>query len=171
MGIGKHDLDELTLPVAKSVSSLPGKKFIVVHLMGSHEGFEGRYPQPYAQFTPTDYPDKPENQRWTLSSYDNTIYYNDFIVSELFKLFIGNGKNLVLYFPDHGLDIFDTDPEYAGHARPTDAESFKQGVSIPFIISNPYSSLQLTNTEFLIDSLSKIIGKGTAEEPNLLTHF
>lgn len=134
MGIGKSDLDELTLPIVRSVSSLPMKKFIVIHLMGSHEEFESRYPQGYAKFSPNDYSDKPKNQRRTLSAYDNSIFYNDFIVSELFQIFIGY-NNLVIYFPDHALDIFDTDPEYAGHARTKDSISFRTGREIPFIYS------------------------------------
>jgi len=155
MGIGKHDLDELVLPVAESVKLLPGKKFIVIHLMGSHEGFEGRYPQSFAGFKPEDYADKPENQRWTLSAYDNSILYNDFIVSSLFKEF-ADGNNVVIYFPDHALDIFDTDPEYAGHARPSEPESLKAGTSIPFIISSNCDSSELAdgfNTENLFDYL------------------
>jgi len=157
MGIGKHDFDELVIPVVKSVASMPGNKFYVIHLMGSHEGFEARYPDSFKRFTPDLYEDKPENQRWILASYDNSVYYNDFVVSELIKIFVGNGRNLVMYFPDHGLDIYDTDSDYAGHARPTDSLSFKAGISIPFIITKSGLINESINTEDLPEHLAEAV--------------
>jgi len=166
MGIGKHDYDELVLPIVKGLAGESGKKFIIVHLMGSHEGFESRYPQDYADFTAEDYPDRPENQRWTLAAYDNSILYNDFVVSSLMKMFL-DSNSFVVYFPDHGLDIFDTDSEYAGHARTSDTNSFKAGITIPFISTKPDSMNIMQdapfNTEdmfgFLLDVLKiEIIG-------------
>ena len=40
---------------------------------------------------------------------------------------------VVLFFPDHSLDIFNTDPDYIGHARTNNPASVAYGKEIPFI--------------------------------------
>lgn len=148
MGIGKHDLDEIAIPALESVlEEAKEKTFIVVHLMGSHEGFSSRYPEAYSVFHEEDYQDALPNQRKTLSEYDNSILYNDMVVSSLMKLIDGR-NGLMLYFPDHALDIFYTDPEYIGHARTSDPESYTAGCEIPFVIYTPVS-YKIRNPETL----------------------
>lgn len=159
MGIGKHDPDGLVVPVVRSIASASRKKFIVVHLMGSHEGFSSRYPSEYAHFKAADYSDRPDNQRQLLAEYDNSILYNDYVVSSLIDLF-NPETDVVIYLPDHGLDVFESDSEYAGHARVKNEESFKEGISIPFIMTNTgqlkIDNRAYFNTEDLFGLVCKI---------------
>ena len=135
LGIGKTNKDEDVFPFIQTlVASTPlDKNFVIIHLMGSHEGFGSRYPASFARFTEKDYPDKPEGQRSTLAEYDNSVLYSDYVVSTIMHLF-DEKEALVLFFPDHSLDIYDSDPSYAGHARTGNEVSVRAGEDIPFIL-------------------------------------
>lgn len=69
--------------------------FIVLHLMGSHLGYQNRYPKEFGKFT---------NEGNGL--YLNTIYYNDHVLKEIFN-YAKENLNLtaMLYFSDHGEDM------------------------------------------------------------------
>lgn len=43
-------------------------------------------------------------------------------------------KSLLIHFPDHSLDIYDTSDDYFGHARPGDTQSLNHCLDIPFMI-------------------------------------
>ncbi|MBO4498945.1 MAG: phosphoethanolamine transferase [Bacteroidaceae bacterium] len=136
MGLSKNDYDELVLPYLSSLIFQDFKNqklFIVVHLMGSHESFEVRYPASFSRFTSNDYQDCLRNQRKILADYDNSVLYNDYVVSSIINLV--TEENVILYyFPDHSLDVFETDAKYAGHARLSDSLSVELGLNIPFIL-------------------------------------
>ena len=102
------------------------------HLMGQHEGFHYRYPQEYGHFKAKDYVNYPEHQKDILAAYDNATLYNDFVVSSIMDLYKEKDA-IVFYFSDHGLDVFDTDPQYFGHAKMTEA-SQAHCKKIPFMI-------------------------------------
>ena len=74
-----------------------------------------------------------ENQRRTLSEYDNSVMYNDWIVGEIIKMY-EDKESVIIYLSDHSLDIYDSSDDYAGHARPTDLKSVEAGQNIPFIV-------------------------------------
>lgn len=133
-GIGKTDLDEDVLPVIDSVLENEGEKlFVIVHLMGSHEGFSTRYPSEFALFTSNVYLDYPKNQREMIAAYDNSIFYNDYVLVSIMRLF-DNKEAVVFCFPDHSLDVYDSDPTYVGHARTSDPASVEAGMNIPFVV-------------------------------------
>ena len=75
----------------------------------------------------------PENQRQTLAEYDNSILYNDYIVSELMNLYAAK-EAIVFYFSDHGLDVFNSQSDYVGHARHNVPKSAESGLQIPFMV-------------------------------------
>ena len=100
--------------------------------MGSHFKFNRRYPKDYNHFKTDDYLDKMPTQRQTLAEYDNSVLYNDYVVYELMKAY-EDKEAIVLYFPDHGLDLFYTKDDYAAHALNT-PDSQKYGKAIPFMI-------------------------------------
>lgn len=133
-GIMKYDLDGVVLEqIEELLNKRAEKNFFVVHLMGSHYSFSGRYPAEYAHFKANDYEDYSEHQRGVLAQYDNSILYNDYVISELCSLF-DDKEAIVIYFPDHGLDVYDSDNEYVGHARTTIPASVEAGRKIPFVI-------------------------------------
>ncbi len=104
-----------------------------IHLMGQHTNFEDRYPSSFGKFTPKDYPNARPEQRTTLAHYDNATLYNDSIVYEIMQLF-RNNESLIFYFPDHGIDLYESQPTRAQHANPMDETSSLIGRKIPFII-------------------------------------
>ncbi|MDL0088539.1 phosphoethanolamine transferase [Campylobacter gastrosuis] len=66
---------------------------IVLHLMGSHTDYKKRYPSEFTKFGGSD----------DLAHYKNSVFYNDFVVSEILKIAknLPNFKALV-YLSDHG---------------------------------------------------------------------
>ena len=70
--------------------------FIVLHLMGSHDNYQNRYPKEFAKWGNPNKNEPPLN-------YDNSLYYSDFILSEIYK-YAKENLNLqaMLYFSDHG---------------------------------------------------------------------
>lgn len=103
---------------------------IVYHMMGQHPSFSHRYPDGFCQFGPKA--NKNEEPSKVLIDYDNATLFNDYVVSSIIDNY-ANQDAMVVYFPDHGLDLFDTDPEYFGHARGSQA-SIKVSKEIPFMI-------------------------------------
>ena len=85
------------------------------------------------RFKADDYPDKKKEQRNILASYDNSILYNDFVVSKIMNLF-SEDEAIIFYFSDHALDVFDSRDDYVGHARYNDSKSVIAGSNIPFMV-------------------------------------
>lgn len=70
--------------------------FVVLHLSGSHDSFQNRYPPEFTKWgTPGVY-DFPDN-------YDNSLLYSDYVMSKIFN-YAKNNLNLeaLVYFSDHG---------------------------------------------------------------------
>ena len=109
--------------------------FIVYHMKGSHFKYSKRYPDEFAIFTVNDYITYPESHRVTLSSYDNSILYNDYIVSQIIELF-KDSESIVIYLPDHGQVMYRNpkDPDYYAHGRKQDPVDYALGIDIPFFI-------------------------------------
>ena len=76
-------------PFAKVLDDPAPKKFIVVHLLGTHMNYKYRYPADYARFV--DRQGAPaalsDDQVEVYNSYDNAVLYNDYVVSSLIKGF------------------------------------------------------------------------------------
>lgn len=111
------------------------RHFIIYHMMGSHFDFAMRYPKEFSRFTEKDYASEPENHRTTLASYDNSILYNDEVVSQIFNLFRDRDA-VVIYLPDHGQVMYRNPkfPDYFSHGNKKNAMSYDLGVEIPFFI-------------------------------------
>lgn len=134
-GTLKYDYDELVLPMIDSLQSENHDHITltIVHLLGSHETFKRRYPDSFNVFKPEDYCQYPDNQRILRAEYDNSVLYNDFVVSSIMDKY-SDKNSIVLYFSDHGLDIFDSDPSFLGHAKDTKPTSVEAAIQIPFMI-------------------------------------
>lgn len=87
------------------------RKFIVVHLLGTHMNYKYRFPESAAKFTDrTGVPDWVEdgNQLSFYNSYDNAVLFNDYVVSSIINTLKKNKINGVMaYFSDHGEEVFD----------------------------------------------------------------
>ena len=108
------------------------KKFVVYHLMGSHPDFKQRSPNQFKQFRPCEYNGFDNKVNETLAEYDNSLLYNDFVLDSIIRCYQYK-EALVIYLSDHALDLFQTDNQYAGHAK-AERESIQCGVEIPFWI-------------------------------------
>lgn len=142
------------------------KCFIVIHLIGSHCNYRDRYPDEYEVYKEEDYLHLKDSQRSIIASYDNSVLYNDYVVSEVLKYF-SNEKALCFYFSDHSLDLFDSDESYYGYAlnTPMSQQVSKQ---VPFFV---YRTMDYIRTfpaeseklyfdrfvEFCTDEISTII--------------
>ena len=105
----------------------------VVHLMGSHTHYADRYPADRTCFEAEDYSAYPEPQRYWRATYDNTIRYNDYIVSQIMKLYRREDA-VVIYLSDHGEDIYDSSTDFIGHGLSNNPKSYGATVKIPMYI-------------------------------------
>lgn len=100
--------------------------------MGTHHHYENRYPDAFNIFK--DEPQtkfKSRDNFEKINHYDNAVSYNDYIVSEVIsKVNRTNLKSFVLYFSDHGEEVFD-DIDMSGHNE--DVYS-KNMYDVPFVL-------------------------------------
>jgi heptose-I-phosphate ethanolaminephosphotransferase len=125
--------DEELIPLAEAYHPESKQNMIVIHLMGSHSDYKKRYPKSFAKFSARDYALRPKNQQQILAHYDNSIFYNDYVVSELMKIYAEQDA-VVFYLSDHAQDVFESDPNHCAHAKPNDPVSEFFGKQIPFMI-------------------------------------
>jgi heptose-I-phosphate ethanolaminephosphotransferase len=152
----KRDLDSDLLPLVASYPLRDSLNVVLIHLMGSHEHFAERFPAEYARFQPSEYAAYPEHQRATLADYDNSVLFNDYVVSSLLEQYAGRDA-VVFYFSDHAMDIYDSSPTYVGHARTNDPKSVHAGTQIPFMIytSPAFRALHPVQTALIEQSVGK----------------
>lgn len=126
--------DEVLLDVLdnKLIDKNANQMFIF-HLMGSH----GSYKERYTNLALLN--DKPNN---LIEEYDNTIYYTDYIIKNIFDKF----KLLVIYTSDHG-EVINIQGGGHGYFKP-----FKSDFDIPLVI---YSSVQNSRIDELFNKNQK----------------
>jgi heptose-I-phosphate ethanolaminephosphotransferase len=103
--------DESVLePLVNALKSDHQKKFIVVHLLGTHRKYSYRYPSTFSIFnTRDDVPDwVSSNNLEQYNNYDNAVLYNDYVISEIVSELKNTGdRSLLVYFSDHGEEVYD----------------------------------------------------------------
>ncbi len=160
----QYDGDVLA-PFAKVLQEDAPKKFIVVHLLGTHMSYQYRYPPEFEKFT--DRSGAPaslrDDQLPTYNSYDNAVLYNDFVVSSLIGEYAKKNDNgFLMYLSDHGEDVFDSPSGNVlgrNEAKPTApmytipfmvwaSPKWREGHEWSFLadLNRPYSSSQLIHT-------------------------
>ena len=92
------------------------KTLIVVHTLGSHFRYNFRYPKSFEKFTPalegvSDYSIlSKDNKTLIINSYDNTILYTDYVLSEIInRIDSRNSVAALVYFSDHAENLYDDD--------------------------------------------------------------
>jgi heptose-I-phosphate ethanolaminephosphotransferase len=182
-----NDPDDILLPAFKEAlaDSLPQKKVIFIHLMGSHHAYSFRYPPAFAQFDhklSNDLPDlgfRNDDIKSTIDEYDNSILYGDFVYDRILSELQEHDKNttsaFLLFFSDHGEEVYDTRKASGHHVSNVwpcqckvpfvlwRSERYKQeNPNIVIDTERPYS------TENLIHSLSTLSRLEYADyEPSL----
>lgn len=112
--------DESLLPIFdKILKENNSKKFIVIHLMGNHMQYKERVPEKFKKFVDKDdrFNEWQKNKSKIVNDYDNSILYVDYIVNEIIsKIKNENKKSYVLYFSDHGEEVYDS-KDFMGHGQ------------------------------------------------------
>jgi heptose-I-phosphate ethanolaminephosphotransferase len=166
--------DGVVIPVFRDILSdgCKGNKVIFIHLMGSHHIYDFRYPDDFAYFDHRETHDLPdagfrtEPMKATIDAYDNSIRYGDFVYDSLLEaLEETDASSWLLFFSDHGEEVFDT-RKSSGHHM---SNVYPCQSQIPFVLwrseryrrenprividpSRPYS------TEQVIHSISTLSG-------------
>ncbi len=146
-------LDNILLKQLDSIKDKPVKEAYFVHLMGSHIKYTSRVEKDKTLF---------ENPKNIFQEYDNTIFYTDYILSEVYKRF-KEEKLLFIYFSDHGEVVSE---EECGHGY---SPPYKDEYEIPFVIfsSVPNERLfelqklnqkKIINLESMSQSIKYVLG-------------
>ncbi len=131
--------DESVLEPLKNILGRKSEanKLIVIHLMGSHLPYKIRYPDSFSKFTGVNgisskVKDQLKmNQVEIINEYDNSVLYNDFVISSIINLVKGKGGlSYIIYFSDHGEEVFD-EKVYSGRSFDNITPDMCQ---IPFIL-------------------------------------
>jgi glucan phosphoethanolaminetransferase (alkaline phosphatase superfamily) len=101
-------------PFARALADPAPKKLIVLHTLGSHWNYAHRYPARFDQWKPSLVGvHKPVLTDTSMesqlnNSYDNSILYTDWFLSQLVKqLKTGDRAAALMYVADHGQTLFD----------------------------------------------------------------
>ena len=134
----KYDI-EILKPLLKTLQKPDGKKFIIIHLMGSHYKYEQRYPKEFAIFN---------NDR--IGTYDDSIRYTDFVLGKIINLIEKSDKPIaMIYTSDHGENLNDNNDGNYLHAV---KEMTKYEIQVPFFITfnNEYFRLKTEKVNRII---------------------
>lgn len=122
-----------------------GLRLTILHTRGSHEHYDHRVPESFKKFSPncSNYASDCTNNLEALSnSYDNTILYTDYFLSEIIAR-IKDENSLMIYLSDHGESLGENGMFSHGH----DAKLAPQETHIPMIwwasdkfLANPENS-------------------------------
>ncbi len=161
------------------------KKFIVIHLQGTHIAYRERYPSKFEVFkdTPqTDLKNLDHDELSIINDYDNAVGYQDFIISEIIqRLKLKEANSGLIYFSDHGQEVFDTQ-KFFGHSETRASAPMFEVPLITWFNSAGgfYDEIQkhtLLNrnqrysTEDLIHSFHDFLGVKTAEYDSIKSIF
>lgn len=152
----------LFAPLASAITDDGKHKLIFLHLMGCHTQYSKRYPSEYAIFESSA-----DKRTHTINTYDNAVYYNDYVVDSIFSLLNNYSQSqpqvriTALYISDHGENVYNHG-DYAGHDYAGKIPN--ANIEIPFILwlspaqkkywENNHTSLtQHLHTPYMIDDL------------------
>lgn len=123
--------DEHLLPLLdQTLRQTKPKRFIVLHLIGTHMAFENRYPKTFKAFSTNVEQGENNKIKETKATYDTAVRYNDSIVNAIINRF--KDKNaLIIYTSDHGEDVMEINKKIAGHG---DIDINNQKVEIPMLV-------------------------------------
>jgi len=141
----------------KVVNNKVRKKVVFLHLMGTHHHYENRYPESFNKFNDEPKTRFKSQENFTkINHYDNAVLYNDFLIYKVIKTVDSlKTKSFVLYFSDHGEEMFDA-LNMAGHNE--DIYS-KKMFEVPFLLwrSQKYEQEKklvfIENRKYMIDDL------------------
>jgi lipid A ethanolaminephosphotransferase len=133
-----YDEDVIPLLEANLAAHRSGYRFVVLHLGGGSHGptYSDRHPPEFQKFTPTCNDADVASQcslEQLYNSYDNTILYVDYVLSEILLRLDGSGVPYVfLYLSDHGESLMEEGRMF--HGMPPGMSLPKEQAEIPLIV-------------------------------------
>lgn len=130
-------LDDAVLePFELALSGEAKKKFIVVHLLGTHSSYRFRYPPSFEVFEQElrvgFEAGLSDNEQALYDSYDDAILYHDKIVSTLIEEYHKRDPyGAIVYFADHGEEVFD----HRGFRGRSERDPSTEMYTVPFLVS------------------------------------
>lgn len=89
--------DDRIINCLKSIAKPSKKTLYIINLLGSHASYNCRYPSDFNKWDDSDS---------LLNAYDNSVLYNDYIMSNIHKLLFEKfAVDGMLYFADHGEEL------------------------------------------------------------------
>lgn len=155
ISLKRNDYDEKLLPFFKA--ALKDKRFIIVHMSGSHWKYNYRHKEEFTYFRPAcnikGGDPRDCGQKELINSYDNTILYTDFILSELISL-LKDKNAFLIYVSDHGESLGENGVFCHGSE-----EFVKEQYDIPFMIwtSNKFIENNPNFKHHIENNIPKII--------------
>lgn len=150
-----NNYDADLIPFVKDILLTNKPNLIVLHTMGSHRLYDLRYPSEFKIFSPTCINNElyyATNECLDVeklgNSYDNTIIYTDYFLSELIKV-LENSNAILLYISDHGESLGE-DGIYA-HSHPFELAPIEQK-HIPLVM---WASEKFLSNKTNLDKFSK----------------
>lgn len=112
-------------------------KLIVIHLQGSHQDYEKRYPVSFDFFKADQYHRSSDTaamsaqENSVMAEYDNSIRYTDSILGNILTQLSKEAGSILLFASDHGERFYENGVMSAGHgySQPTKTE-----FQVPFFI-------------------------------------
>ena len=157
----KELIDSFNAEVELSVDDY---NLIVFHLMGQHHDAFMRFPEDgFSLFTADsikrDEPYLDEDKKAYIASYDNATLYNDYVLKEIIDTF-KESNTVLIYFSDHGEEVYSYRKRYGRDHGPMTAEKLKYQYEVPFMVwcSDEYILKNPTTVEAI---------KGAVERPFL----
>ena len=137
------------------------KNLIIFHLMGQHTLPDKRYPKTdeFKRFTKDDIKrdDLDERRRILLAHYDNATIYNDKVVYDVMDR-LSDKNAIVLYFSDHGEEIYDFRDRYGRtQEKEKSSDMLRTQYEIPFMIW--CSNLFINNNQETIQNIKAAIDR------------
>lgn len=119
----RHHYDAELIPLLEGFihANPAGKLMIVLHTYGGHFNYRDRYTSDHIRFRPEDFTKASFDERQRLlNAYDNTVLYTDAMLDSVISVLEAQKcPAAMLYFADHGEDIFDDSRRRFLHASPT----------------------------------------------------
>lgn len=107
------------------------RKFYIVHLGGQHFPFDKNLPadKRFHRFDKNDYLSKKcqwmnDAKRKDIANYDNVTFYNDYVIGEMIGR-LKKRKAIVVYFSDHGEEVYDY-RDNMGRTAPPEEKSMNE---------------------------------------------
>lgn len=158
MAVEREDVDaafdgQMLPEIDAAIADGVGKRFVLVHMKGSHWDYHQRYPGEFRVFMPdqakgggaTKYDPKLRDR--LINAYDNSLRYTDFFLDHIIESLSRTSRPAVLvYVSDHGQALYDNGCKLFGHFNDTEINFRTEGllwVSDTLIAQRPLSAIAL----------------------------